>query len=233
MGSLRTSGRWRMGSRLVVSRFVFLISRFLTKVVDHYTIGATADSGYEYLLKQWLLSGDVDARTQCAFPPSVLLVDLIPLSDIRSANGIIENLVYVTANRGLLYAGDLASGYYTHRLEHLSCYLPGVLALGAHMLPRGVLSEEDRQMHLWAARGIGYTCATSYADTKSGLGPDEMTMPQQGRKWVDEIKTWRMSGAQGLPPGLGEPPSERDSGKRDYFGNWYMSYLLRPEVCHF
>lgn len=32
---------------------------------DHFTIGANADSGYEYLLKQWLLSGDIQARDQC------------------------------------------------------------------------------------------------------------------------------------------------------------------------
>lgn len=31
----------------------------------HFTIGANADSGYEYLLKQWLLSGDIQARDQC------------------------------------------------------------------------------------------------------------------------------------------------------------------------
>lgn len=31
----------------------------------HYTVGASADSGYEYLLKQWLLSGDAKARDQC------------------------------------------------------------------------------------------------------------------------------------------------------------------------
>lgn len=31
-----------------------------------YTVGASSDSGYEYLLKQYLLSGDAKALTQCA-----------------------------------------------------------------------------------------------------------------------------------------------------------------------
>ena len=31
----------------------------------HITIGATTDSGYEYLLKQWIQSGDPKARQQC------------------------------------------------------------------------------------------------------------------------------------------------------------------------
>jgi mannosyl-oligosaccharide alpha-1,2-mannosidase len=33
--------------------------------IEHVTIGATSDSGYEYLLKQWVQSGDPKARQQC------------------------------------------------------------------------------------------------------------------------------------------------------------------------
>ncbi|KAF8806172.1 hypothetical protein BYT27DRAFT_7257581 [Phlegmacium glaucopus] len=63
--------------------------------IEHLTIVATADSGYEYLLKQWIQS------------------------DITSAKGMIDNLVYRTPTCGLLYAGDTARGSLDHRLEHL------------------------------------------------------------------------------------------------------------------
>ena len=33
--------------------------------IDHFTIGPPSDSGYEYLLKQWIQSGDPKARQQC------------------------------------------------------------------------------------------------------------------------------------------------------------------------
>jgi mannosyl-oligosaccharide alpha-1,2-mannosidase len=33
--------------------------------VEHFTIGPPSDSGYEYLLKQWIQSGDPKARQQC------------------------------------------------------------------------------------------------------------------------------------------------------------------------
>jgi mannosyl-oligosaccharide alpha-1,2-mannosidase len=33
--------------------------------VGHFTIGPPTDSGYEYLLKQWIQSGDPKARQQC------------------------------------------------------------------------------------------------------------------------------------------------------------------------
>ncbi|KAF9043367.1 glycoside hydrolase [Panaeolus papilionaceus] len=183
----------------------------------HFTIGATADSGYEYLLKQWLLSGDVQARDQY----------------IKSANGIIKNLLHITTSRGLVYAGDIVSGRFIHRLEHLSCYLPGVFALGAHTLPSSALSDADRKMHMRAAKALGYTCAVSYADQVSGLGPDEMTMPGTGLLWIDEVRKWEEAGEVGGEkgcPGLREPPREGDASKWDYFSTYPNAYLLRPET---
>ena len=32
---------------------------------EFLTAGSMADSGYEYFLKQWILTGDVQARNQC------------------------------------------------------------------------------------------------------------------------------------------------------------------------
>ncbi|KIM37603.1 glycoside hydrolase family 47 protein [Hebeloma cylindrosporum] len=151
----------------------------------HFTIGATADSGYEYLLKQWLLSGDVQAREQYR----------------KSAAGIINNLIYVTNKRGIMYVGDLQNNVMVHRLEHLSCYLPGVLALGAFTLD---LTPEEKELHQWAAHGLASTCAITYADQASGLGPDQVHMPV-GKKW-------------------------KEPQNRDYVNGWPDGYLLRPET---
>jgi len=182
---------------------------------EHFTIGATADSGYEYLLKQWVQSGDLKARQQY----------------IKSANGIINNLVYQTPNRGLLYAGDIAHGSLDHRLEHLSCYLPGVLALGASSLPDSELSPKEREIHRWAAHGLAYTCAVSYADQRTGLGPDQLSMSTAGRRWMEVVDEWELGGRQGdTPPGMGEPEPEKDSAKQDYSHFWPNAYLLRPET---
>lgn len=91
----------------------------------------------------------------------------------------------------------------THKLEHLSCFLPGLLALGAHTLPLS-LSHLDpsklgsealraynflkpydlRSLHLWAAEGLATTCWLMYADQPSGLAPDEIVFRsrQTGRQ---------------------------------------------------
>ena len=214
----------------------FKISALLGHV--HITIGATTDSGYEYLLKQWIQSGDPKARQQCqqAFN-TFFLISCSSLThflnfklDIKSATGIIDKLIYQTPNRGLLYVGDIFLGRFTHRLEHFSCYLPGILALGAFTLSDTELPPKQKEIHRWAAHGLAYTCAMIYADQESGLAPEEIKMRRGGRRWMDVVDEWELGGRQGdVPPGMGEPEPERDFRKQDYTLSRSYNYL-RPEV---
>ena len=150
--------------------------------------------------------------------------------DIKSATGIIDKLIYQTPNRGLLYVGDIFNGSFNHRLEHFSCYLPGILALGAFTLPDTELPPKQKEIHRMAAHGLAYTCAMLYVDQESGIAPDEIKMIWGGRRWMEVVDEWELGGRQGnVPPGMGEPEPEKDSGKRDYF-SFQNSYYLRPEV---
>jgi mannosyl-oligosaccharide alpha-1,2-mannosidase len=151
------------------------------------------------------------------------------LLDKKSATGIINNLIYITDKRGIMYVGDLQNNIMVHRLEHLSCYLPGVLALGASTLD---LTPEEKELHQWAAHGLASTCAITYADQASGLGPDQVHMPV-GKKWVDELAQWEADGRNGTPPGVADPTPEKVPQNRDYVSGWPDGYLLRPEVRHF
>ena len=142
-------------------------------------------------------------------------------TDIQAASGILNHLLYLTPNRGLLYVTDTSgpSAKPSHTFEHLSCFLPGLLALGARTLE---LSDDDRQLHLWAAEGLAYTCWITYADHDTGLGPDEMIMEAwdddpagyRGR-WISHVEAWKKRGSPGgVPPGLQEvEPKERDCCK--------------------
>ena len=95
----------------------------------------------------------------------------------------------------MLYVTNLhlAHGSPTGVFEHLSCFLPGLLALGAHLLPLddlpslGIdclglatdLSPEDRagytilskydlkKLHMWAAKGLAEAC---YLTCRSAFG---------------------------------------------------------------
>ena len=130
----------------------------------------------------------------------------------------------------MLYVTDLqvSHGSPTGLLEHLSCFLPGLLALGAHLLPLddlhslGIdypglaagLSPQDREgytklskynlrkLHMWAAKGLTETCYLTYADQPSGLGPDEVLFVGGSVNWMDAMEKWRKQGGRGPIPGL-------------------------------
>ncbi|KAJ7089860.1 glycoside hydrolase [Mycena belliarum] len=184
----------------------------------HFSVGAYADSAHEYLLKQWLLTGQSEPKTKALY--------------LKVVESIIDTLIYVSPNRKLLYVTDANSGVPSFKFEHLSCFLPGMLALGVHTLD---LPPKTKELHSWAAEGIATTCWLSYADQASGLGPDEMTMtppstPYTDFKWTTLLAQWEADGRPGgVPPGLLTSKPERKSGARDYSAA-KSSYLLRPEA---
>jgi len=80
--------------------------------------GASGDSAYEYFLKCFLLSQNTD----------------VPLLEMynRAVNGMKDRLVKTTSS-GLRYLPDNGGGA---KMEHLACFVPGLLALG-------VIHEDD------------------------------------------------------------------------------------------
>lgn len=159
---------------------------------------------------------------------------------MRTVNHILTNLLYVTPNRGLLYVTSVqetSDGSRQHPMqtfEHLSCFVPGMLTLGVHSLPRETFSGrlppssvanhkllrnyDLRDLHIWAAEGLGESCWLMYADQPSGLGPEQAYMSRtpdirnhpkdlnfdHGGLWIDTLERWRANRRQGLPPGLGD-----------------------------
>ena len=126
-----------------------------------------------------------------------------------------------------MYAGDIDNKKFIPRYQHLTCYLPGMLMLGVSVLHQD-LTETEKEHHRWVAEGLAYTCYISYRDQKTNLGPEILGMVT-GTRWIDEVAAWKASGRIGSPPGLSEPPAEKDHTKRDY-SNWDTKYMLRPEV---
>lgn len=202
--------------------------------IDHHSVGAYADSAHEYLLKQWLLTGQSEPKAKNLCEQSTISYNctITKVVDLQSVEGILTNLTYISPKRHLLYVTDMSSGMTSHKFEHLSCFLPGLLALGVYTLPE--LSPRDKELHMWAAKGLAYTCYITYADHATGLGPDEIMMhrwspsPEKGR-WLTQLEEWEAQESRsGPPPGLEEVPA--NATDRDYYP-FRDSYLLRPEVC--
>uniref|UniRef100_A0A8C2AUS3 alpha-1,2-Mannosidase n=1 Tax=Cyprinus carpio TaxID=7962 RepID=A0A8C2AUS3_CYPCA len=115
-----------------------------------FTLGARADSYYEYLLKQWLQGGKKETE---------LLEDYL-----QAIEGVRKNLLRQTSPSKLTFVGELSNGHLNPKMDHLVCFLPGTLALGAH---NGLPSD-----HMDLALQLMETCHQMYAQMETGLSPE-------------------------------------------------------------
>jgi hypothetical protein len=99
-------------------------------VIDWLAPGAMADSGHEYLLKLYLLTGrsDMTSLQMCKSEPSgsffsPLTYPLIP--DLRFTTETIDNLIYLSPTRELMYVTDVnhEERVPTHSFQHLSTFI--------------------------------------------------------------------------------------------------------------
>jgi len=123
------------------------------------TLGADGDSFYEYLLKVWLQGGKRE--------------------DEKFLKGMYDNAVkgmqkYMMRKGidGLTYLGTVAwdlktgSTSYTPEMEHLMCFVPGWLALGANGPNRSGIME--------TAEALAYTCWQMYQRQPTGIAPERV-----------------------------------------------------------
>jgi len=119
------------------------------------TLGARADSLYEYLLKQWILSGRTDQRMRQMYDTSVEAIHARLVR--RGGPDRCGNCTY-------LARWNHRTGEYTDLMDHLACFAPGMLILGAE----GTRADADREL----AVELMHTCYRMYADSPSGLAPE-------------------------------------------------------------
>lgn len=115
-----------------------------------YTLGARADSYYEYLLKQWIQGGRIEQE---------LLEDYL-----QAVEGVKKNLLKKSTPLGLTFVGELSHGHFSPKMDHLVCFLPGTLALGVHY---GLPAD-----HMELAKQLIETCYQMYAQMETGLSPE-------------------------------------------------------------
>ncbi|XP_028270044.1 mannosidase, alpha, class 1B, member 1b isoform X2 [Parambassis ranga] len=115
-----------------------------------YTLGARADSYYEYLLKQWIQGGKKEDQ---------LLEDYL-----QAIEGVKKNLLQKSSPNGLTFVGEVSHGQFSPKMDHLVCFLPGTLALGAH---NGLPAD-----HMDLAKQLMETCYQMYVQMETGLSPE-------------------------------------------------------------
>lgn len=105
-----------------------------------------------YLLKQYILSGGREEQLYEMY--------------LEAVEGLVNKLLGQTTRSKLYFIGEyrLNSGTLIKEMDHLACYVPGMLALGAE--------GPHRQSHLKLATRLVETCYFLYRQQPTGLGPE-------------------------------------------------------------
>jgi len=125
--------------------------------------GAMGDSFYEYLLKYWLLTGKRHEQYKRMY--------------LEAVKGMIARLLITDG--GVTYVAESNHGRVDKKMDHLVCFVPGMLALGAQHIP------EVADEHMRIARELVSTCYQMYAQQKTGLSPEFVRFPGGGKIGTD------------------------------------------------
>jgi len=121
------------------------------------TFGGLGDSLYEYFLKVWLQGGRTESMYRIMYDKSI--------------EGMHDELLKQSPQSGLWYIATYDNGRMDRNMEHLVCFMGGLLALGAYTDPLG-LDSERAQRDLNTARKLTYTCYQMYAHFDTGISPE-------------------------------------------------------------
>ncbi|XP_056434669.1 endoplasmic reticulum mannosyl-oligosaccharide 1,2-alpha-mannosidase [Gadus chalcogrammus] len=133
-----------------------LVPMFINTNTGHFshkgvfTLGARTDSYYEYLLKQWIQGGKTEDS---------LLEDYL-----HALEGVRKHLLRQSGPSQLTFVGELSHNRFNPKMDHLVCFLPGTLALGAH---HGLPGD-----HMDLAQQLMETCHQMYVQMETGLSPE-------------------------------------------------------------
>jgi hypothetical protein len=98
---------------------------------DKLTFGAMSDSFYEYMLKIWIQGGRKEQLYRDMYD--------------RSMQGMHDELLQLSSPSGLVYIADKNDGKLDTKMDHLVCFMGGLLALGAYTDPQGLHSERAQR----------------------------------------------------------------------------------------
>ncbi|KUF94129.1 Histone-arginine methyltransferase CARMER [Phytophthora nicotianae] len=106
----------------------------------------------ERISDSWLLSGKKDDKFKTQYMTAV--------------DGITDKLLGKSKPNGFVFIGELVYGKFEPKMDHLVCFVPGMLALGY----QNGMPEE----HLTLAKQLMETCYQMYAQMEAKLAPEIM-----------------------------------------------------------
>jgi len=129
-------------------------------VRSKFGIGGQADSYYEYLLKQWI-------HNQTQMRPKELFLTMM-----QELPALVRPWQSTRRQHYKIIEVE-PDGKEVWKMEHLSCFLPGTIALALLSLPDSDISNY-RQAWQDLAEGILASCVEMWVTTPSGLAPEHV-----------------------------------------------------------
>jgi mannosyl-oligosaccharide alpha-1,2-mannosidase len=126
------------------------------------TFGALGDSFYEYLLKVWLQGGRKEPWLREMYD--------------KAMDGVMDKLLLASDVTGLAFLADWNGRHNNRKMDHLVCFMPGALALGAYTDPNGLESDRAKR-DLAVAKALMYTCYQMYHRMASGIAAEYVEFP--------------------------------------------------------
>ena len=143
------------------------------------TFGARGDSIYEYFLKQWVLM----THGGKSEPEDPVLAERVRRMYVDTMKSMITYLVKQSSPSGLVYIAEMEADSKTAKgkMDHLVCFVPGMLALGVHT--GAVRDAATREEHTQLAKDLMHTCREFYVRMATGLSP-ELVQFQDGNDFI-------------------------------------------------
>jgi hypothetical protein len=133
------------------------------------TFGGLADSFYEYLLKQYLLTGQKEHQYLEWY--------------LDSINSMIKYLSrdIIYGNQTYTFITEMTNGEQVMDFEHLTCFVPGMIALGTQQVANlTTYPREMRDDHWKFADQVLRTCIMLYDTQPTGIAPDSVRFTDNG-----------------------------------------------------
>ena len=120
--------------------------------------GAMGDSYYEYLLKMWLYTGKKVPQYKRMY--------------LESVRAMRKQLIFT--ENGYTFLAESNNKKVIKKMDHLVCFVPGMLALGAQNIP------EVHDEHMKLAAALTETCHAMYDKQRTGLAPEFVRFSGRG-----------------------------------------------------
>eukprot|EP00803_Ostreobium_quekettii_P009198 evm.model.scf_3184EXC.2 EVM.evm.TU.scf_3184EXC.2 scf_3184EXC:6154-8690(-) len=150
-----------LGTPSLIGQRPYFLDTYTLKPSGRYGYGARGDSYYEYLIKRSI-------QAEALGEPEEVVAKYRD-NWVLSVQGLVSLLLMESAPSGLKFLAEMHSDNNSriHKMDHLACFTPGMLALGARKL-----GGDAGKGYLKLAGDLVHTCVQFYGRQCTGLSPE-------------------------------------------------------------